>query len=299
MSSYGSVQNISDRDDSTNKLSNPRARVTSASPNHGHYSQHQLTPPLASDVFDIGYTLLTCALGNLEFFDSTGFYTLEGLKSLIDSFVLHRRHQKNYCCLLHSEEELRKFNVGLTVTSMGKDSSRKPPLTNNFQLRTPRTNETLTSRRYTAPFTLLELLQSSERHSDSFIEFLCCCLRLDSTARLEPESLLEHEFLSQSHISLGPQMLLPEFVNSSRKELDQSPSQRLNEAHLDRVCDAIKIVLMNKEAKNSIASMGKSYATPYTREHRKMKELAAEMAVPVVTVIAKFKEEVFAEDSSH
>lgn len=247
--------------------------------------------------------LLTCALGNLEFYDSTGFYSLDNLKYVIDLLPNHRRYGRNHCCVLHSEEELRRFHTGLSSTTKLRDSGRKAPMTNNFQLKSPRSHDSnsLQNKRAAAPFTLLELLQEGGRFSESFLDFMCNCLRFDPAARLEGRSLLDHEFLSDSHVSVGPLMNLMELMHTNKKDQEADAGEILKEQHLNRVCEAIKIVLINQDARDKITRLAtnKEYENPYSREHRKLKELASEIGISMKKVMAKFREEIFTDDSSH
>lgn len=255
----------------------------------------KLPQQFAADIFDFGYLLLTCALGSLEFYDSTGFLNPENLKQVIELYLNNRRPGRNDCCLLHNEADLRKFYSGLNSTTKLRNTERKSPLKNNFQLKSPTADEnnSLSNKKVQAPFSLLELLQKNNRCSDSFIDFLCNCLRLQG--RPEARSLINHVFLSTEHVSSGPLMKLSELIATNQRDTEPQTSEKLNEEHLDRVCEAIKIVLMNGDAHEKMRKFAreKLYENPQTREHRKLQDLANELGVPIKKVLEKFQQEIF------
>ena len=258
--------------------------------------------PFSSDSFDLGYLLLTCALGNLDFFDVSGFYSLENLKTLIDIASSQRQKARNCCCLLHSEGELRRIHAEVSYTKQLRESDKKAPETDNFPLKTSRTHDSnySSNKKSFIPFTLLELLQNNQRFSQSFIDFLCLCLRIDPNFRFGPKALLDHEFAAQSHAPSGPLVHLAELMSNHMMQPDLSLNNKLNEEHLNRVCEAIKIVLYNRDASEKIMRFAseKVYENTNSREYLKLSELAVELGVPVQKVIKKFREEIFAEASS-
>ena len=282
----------SDKEDSANRL-NKLSLI----------EDHPRTPSFSSDIFDFGYLLLICALGNLELYDSTGFYSLENLKSLIDLLPSSRRQGKNFCCILHSEEDLRKSHCELSPTKKFGGSGPKSPLHNNFQLKSPKNQDSNSSsnKKASAPFTLLDLLRRNRRHSETFVDFLCNCLRVDSHARSDASSLLSHEFLNESQVSSGPLVSLSELISSNRKEQAFELSNNLNEDHLNRVGEAIKIVLVNHEIKEKLLKFSDQniYESRKGREYQKINALAMEIGVPIASVIEKFRNEIFKNELIH
>lgn len=240
------------------------------------------------DIFDLGYLLLTCALGNLELFDPSGFYSLENFKDLTRSS--QRSRLKNTCCILHCEEELRKSHYEFSPTIRLRESGQKAPLLNNYQVKTPRSQRSsngLNNSKATYPFTLLELLRRHNRFSEAFLDFLCCCLQINSTARRDIRTLLEHEFVSTTHTSLGPFLSLNELLSSERKFQDNHE----NEEHVVQVFEAIKIVLLNSDGKERFTAITNPNVlnNRNSREYRKISDLAYELGVSIESLINRFR----------
>lgn len=96
-------------------------------------------------------------------------------------------------------------------------------------------------------------------------------------------------------------MSLSELISTNRKEQAFEMSNKLNEEHLTRVCEAIKIVLLNREVKDRIMKFANrsTYENPNSREYRKISDLATELGVPVQKALEKFRNEIFTEELSH
>lgn len=272
----------------------------SRSPHLGVNSPTERTLSFSSDVFDLGYLLLTCALGNLDLFDTNGFYSLENLKFLLEMLPSSRRQTKSFCCVLHSEEELRRCYCELSPTRKLRDSGPKTPLINNFHAKSPSNQGSNSSCNKKAPFTLLDLLRRNRRHSDRFIDFLCNCLKVDTHARCNTSSLLEHEFVRDDYVSSGPLISISEVINANKGETVEM-SNKVNEEHLNRVCEAIQIVLVNREIKGKMTQFASNsvYENQNSREYQKIQALAMEIGVPVNNLIDKFRNEIFKSDYIH
>ena len=254
---------------------------------------------LSSDIFDLGYMLLSCALGDLNLYDRTGFYDLSNLQSLMKGIHSQGRQIKNSCCLLHSEQELRKYHFERSLVA--KSEEQKITLKNNFAQKQQDNSEPdyNTGRR---PFTLLELLSINNRYSDSFIDFLCNCLQITPGSRLEARSLLDHEFLSSTHMSSGPLMSFSELTLTNKKDAGLSgSSEKIHEEHLTKVIEAVKIVLLNRGARDKMAKYinVNLIEHPQSREYRKLYELANELKMPISKVLARFRNEIFNKDYDH
>eukprot|EP01016_Furgasonia_blochmanni_P010451 TRINITY_DN14432_c0_g1_i1.p1 TRINITY_DN14432_c0_g1~~TRINITY_DN14432_c0_g1_i1.p1 ORF type:complete len:234 (+),score=26.66 TRINITY_DN14432_c0_g1_i1:62-763(+) len=101
------------------------------------------------------------------------------------------------------------------------------------------------------PLTIHEYMTFGSKFSGDLINFLCLCLRFDATKRPSAKTLLSHPFLSQSSVGAhGPDVSLANMVQMSvewnRQQSNlplefQGPSER----QLDKVCDALAIVLPN------------------------------------------------------
>ena len=61
----------------------------------------------SQDIFDYGFMLLQCAIGDFSFYDSSNLLTLENVKLAIKRLHAQRRSSRT-CCLIHSEGIVRK-----------------------------------------------------------------------------------------------------------------------------------------------------------------------------------------------
>jgi hypothetical protein len=239
---------------------------------------------MPQDIFDFGLLLLICALGPLEYYDTTNFFTPETLHQLID-LVPSKKLTKGVCCLIHSEEHLRKVIAGAQLSCPSSAQLPKTPLNNNFQSpkskdcpkinhNNPNDNNTRTNE-----FNILWHLKN--RFSESFIDFLCSCLKIDPDHRVNCDLLLAHEFLSENHHSLGPTVNIKELLQMGNvnqlntKEITNTMSHQ----QLDKFCEAMRLVFMNKEIKENFYEMLNRTPTK-TIEDKKLSDLAVELDVP-------------------
>lgn len=262
--------------------------------------EQNLALQMSTDIFDLGYMLLTCALGSLEFYDLTSFYSLENIKQVLELLPSAKKCSKTWCCLLHSEVDLRKFCSSLETTSRFKESNKKL-VANNYGLNSQGIRDSHTVKKSYYHFTLLELLQSQNRFSESFIDFLCACLKIESTQRPTTNNLLTHEFFSESHKSQGTPITFSELISVNKKRVEYSPKLRArqittdNHTQFDRVCEAIKIVLMNCDVRDKVnrIAVRKEYEKEGTRDHKKLLDLANELDISLDVVIERFRQEIF------
>ena len=78
-------------------------------------------------------------------------------------------------------------------------------------------------------------------------------------------------------------------------------SNKVNEEHLNRVCEAIQIVLVNRQIKGKMTQFASNsvYENQNSREYQKIQALAMEIGVPVNNLIDKFRNEIFKSDYIH
>ena len=257
-------------------------------------NSNQSTRQFANDIFDLGFLLLTCAVGNLKFYDNTGFFNLEKLKNTVELFVNIRGQTRDFCCLLHCEAELRKFHSEISPTTRLGDPITQPPLQNNLISSKNQDGASTLHKKDTMSFSLLELLQTNNRHSEEFIDFLCNCLQLRSSNRPDAKSLANHKFLSEKSLSTGPLMSIPELVATSKRLSDSQSNEESSHERLVRVFEAIKLVLLNRDARGKMLKFTneKRFENPQSREYRKLQDLAAEFGVPVNKIKSKLRDEV-------
>ncbi len=227
--------------------------------------------------------LLQCALGDLSMYDPTGLLTLENLKNVLDSRAL-KKASPNACCLLHSEEIVRKL-VSSANNSYNNTTVKKKVITNSFMLRSPKASDLKSpthsnSSGSSLHIPLLEALKMGNRFSEQFIDFLCNCLKLDEGSRMNDRELLCHNFLSEDHSCKGPNISLKEFLKIGVKDhIDHKQViANIKHNHLEKFTEALNVVFLNGSVKEKFLRMLKK--DPLQKlEEKKIQELAQELEV--------------------
>jgi len=237
---------------------------------------------LAQDIFDFGYLLLQCAIGDFSIYDPSGLLTLENLKTLLDSRAL-KKHSPNACCILHSEELVRKLLESSSGALGSKSSSKKKIITNSFLVRSPRASDLKTAQSTFSSnihIPLLDALKTGNRFSDSFADLLCNCLQLDEQHRMRAGDLINHEFLSEKHKCNGPNISVREFLRAEAKENEHAKNlaESFTESHLEKFTEALSVVFLNKNVQDKFEKMLKK--DPSQRlDDAKIQDLANELEV--------------------
>ena len=93
-------------------------------------------------------------------------------------------------------------------------------------------------------------------------------------------------------------MSLSELISTRTKQPEIELGNQLNEEHLDRICEAVKIVLLNPDTKQKMQRMMSRKAGNgiNSREYLKISELAVEIEAPAKRAFAKFRDEIFADE---
>ena len=182
--------------------------------------------------------LLQCAIGDSGLFDNSDIFTLKNIKTVIENPGFKKALKKNSCCLLHHEEIVREA-IGFMPGVASKSKA-------NLHIKGIQFSNVLSS---STQLSLLELLTQNGRFSKNFIDFLCLCLRFEHTQRLDTQSILTHEFLSENHRCNGPLVSLSELFKTEIKDaasLGVKYAEGMAENHLDKFIEALKIVLLDK-----------------------------------------------------
>jgi len=223
----------------------------------------------SQDMFDLGFLLLQCALGDFNLYDPSAIFTLKNIKTVIENPGFKRSLKKNACCLLHYEAAVREA-IGFMPGVQAPGLKGKVPLKEK--------NSTFSY------IPLLELLQSGNHFSEGFTDFLCTCLRFDYTQRLDTQVLLAHDFLRENYRLQGPSVSINELMKIEIKDFetfDANPVQGLAENHLDKFIEGLKIVLLDKSIKLKFeAIVHLNYKTETTE--KRIAELAEELGLPTL-----------------
>jgi len=234
---------------------------------------------LSQDIFDLGMTLLQCAVGEFSIFDSSMSLTPENIKLALKSSSIKKCH-KAACCVLHSETMIKKA-LGFGAVAEGSSCSHHRLLTNNFGLASGSDSSDTQKNINPLKMSILDMINIGGRYSESFIDFLCQCLKLDPSKRLNAADLLEHEFLSDDHICKGPLLSLEEILKVTNLEAGSFKKnvEDLGVDHLDRFLEALSVVFFNKDTKKKFNSMYSK--TKKVDFNERLIELAFEFDLPV------------------
>ncbi len=225
----------------------------------------------SQDMFDLGFLLLQCALGDFNLYDTSGIFNLKNIKTVIENPGFKRSLKKNTCCILHHEAAVREA-IGFMPGVQAPALRGKVPLSQK---------DKNTGSSY---IPLLDLLQSGNHFSEGFIDFLCTCLRFDYTQRLDTQVLLAHDFLRDNFNLQGPSVSINELMKIEIKDFEAlvaNPVKGLAENHLDKFIEGLKIVLLDKSIKLKFeAIVHLNYKTETTE--KRIAELAEELGLPTL-----------------
>ncbi len=221
----------------------------------------------SQDVFDLGFILLQCALGELAVFDPDNILTLENIRKAL--ITLSPQKKTETCCILHSEEAVRKLIQANLLCPSHLEKNGEHNIGNKKQ--PTQANDYVP---------LLEALKSLNNVSDTFIDFLCGCLKLDSEQRTSTEDLQTHEFLSQDHHTKGPQVSLQEYLKANSKLLrtDLNEEDPEDAKGLFRLGEALRIVFTNRHIKDQFDRMMGNILKSEVEDQR-ISDLSSEVGV--------------------
>ena len=244
---------------------------------------------LAQDIFDFGFILLQCALGDLSTYDLNNFITLENLKSVLSSLASQKK--TDVCCLLHDEDLVRKIISinGFHMTNQKKSEEsygrKRMQLLDDLNL-----NQSFYP---DAPYlSLYEVLSSSNRFSEAFLNFLCGCLKLDSEQRLKTETLLDHEFLNEYHEPCGPQISFQEVLRLTQKSGTGKSHENEQEKEVNKIGEALRMVFLNRHVKDKFDMMV-SRSNKGELDDKRVMDLAGELGVSAKKLKKKLTESNF------
>lgn len=212
------------------------------------------------DIYSFGFLLLICAVGGLEFFESSDL--IEKMKSYLDE---HGKKSDGssagICCLIHDEEAISNM----------KSSFEHSKLTSTI------------GDKKIKHITILDFLKAN-KFSKEFTDFLCLALRFDPHQRGTIKDLKLHSFLSSSKDSNGPSVALTDLIRISALWTKNSvlplEYQVASEKQLDRVCEALSVVLPNGVHSND-AEMREYYRLEMlSSDNSAVQELAEDLGLP-------------------
>ncbi|CAD8112638.1 unnamed protein product [Paramecium sonneborni] len=190
----------------------------------------------ANDIWKLGWLILNCAIGTLEFHPKAQ-QIYEGSRIILQEITKYIDQFKGTCCLLHSEIKVIQF-----VESNSKIVNEPSKLT------------------------ILDFLPS-DKFSVEFIHFLCCTLKIDPRQRLQIEQLLVHQWLTSGKECKGPNVYLKELLSISNAWNAFLPEKYQGQGlqKLERLCEALCLVLQNSE-KPSINKIHLQESSPIIKE---------------------------------
>lgn len=184
----------------------------------------------AQDIYNFGFLLLLSAVGGLEFFESSDL--VEKLKIFLEEYVKKGEEARHkHCCIIHDEEII----ASMKVNTEHKAFSNKGTLSADMGLK---------------HISIINFLQAN-KISREFVDFLCACLRFEPTQRASLRDLKAHPFITGTRELHGPNVSLNELIKISTlwtKNFILPPEYQVaSEKQLDRVCEALSVVLPNSD----------------------------------------------------
>lgn len=215
----------------------------------------------AQDVYSFGFLLLLCAVGGLEFFESNDL--LEKIKVYLEEHVRKPEESRGkICCLIHDEEMISCMKSSFEHKKLSSTAGDKG----------------------IKHISIIDFLQA-KKQSKEFLEFLCLALRFDPQQRATIKDLKAHPFLSSNNRETnGPSVTLNDLLKISTLWTKNSvlplEYQGASEKQLDRVCEALSVVLPNGTSSNQ-AEMREFYKLEtLNSESPVVIELAEDLGLP-------------------
>ena len=242
----------------------------------------------SQDIFDLGFMLLQCAIGDLSLYDTSNLLTLKNIRTVIENPAFKKSLKKDACCLLHNEGIVRnamKFTPGINLPSNKSKSS-----SDSLSTKANSKSSSLNDAHY--QMSLMEILNFGNRFSKGFLDFLCNCLRFDHVHRLDTQILLSHEFLSDGYQCHGPKITVHDLMrieNKSEESVNHKDIDGIARKHLEKFIEALKTVLLDKNMKTKFESIVQLNLKTETTQKRIM-ELAYELGLPTQKVHDKLIE---------
>ncbi|KAM3142315.1 hypothetical protein pb186bvf_005485 [Paramecium bursaria] len=189
----------------------------------------------ANDIWKLGFIVLQCAVGTLEFHPKAQ-QLYEGFRIILEEIHKYQDYVKDSCCVIHSEIKI------ITLV----EQNWKPSLEQNR-------------------ISIIDMLNS---FSQDFISFLCSTLKIDPRQRMTAEQLSQHPFITNIKEYKGPNVTLKELLGISNTWNSSLPEeyQGQGEKKLDRLCDALQLVLSNYNEKPQVTKVQLYESSPLIRE---------------------------------
>ena len=223
----------------------------------------------AQDIYNFGFLLLICAVGGLEFFESSEL--IEKIKTYLDENTNKMDETSTkICCLIHDEEK---------ISNMRSSSEHKKPFS-------------MAGEKKIKHITIKDFLKANKL-SKEFINFLCLALRFDPHQRATIKDLKLHPFLTNPKDSGGASVALSELIKISALWTKNSvlplEYQVASEKQLDRVCEALSVVLPNGVHSNDAEMREYHKLELLCRDKSAVQELAEDLGLPVEKVWARIE----------
>jgi serine/threonine protein kinase len=238
----------------------------------------------AQDIFDFGFLMLICAVGGLELFESSDF--TEKLKMFLEELSKKPQERSKYCCLIHDEDLISSIKLPTPESTL---FSNKPvKVVKNAGIVIDKSSKTNDQIR-------IQNVLLSSNFSKEFIDFLCSCLKFDPNQRASTKDLLHMPFLKHKECH-GPSISLTEILKISHqwsKNFVLPPEyQGATERELNKLCEALSIVLPNCDSFGTSDDNVKDYSTleSLDADSPEIQELAADLGTSAEVVAKRIKQ---------
>ncbi len=228
---------------------------------------------LAQDIFDFGFLMLICAVGGLEFFESSEF--MEKARIFLDELAKKPQERSKYCCLIHNEDLIASVKL---PNHEGVFLNGKPA-----RVIKPSGLVLEKSSKPSSHINIQDFLKT-QNFSQEFIDFLCGCLKFDPYERTSISSLLKSPFITNKSTK-GPSVGLSDILKIShtwsKNSVLPSEYQGYSERQLNKLVETLTLVLPNCEKKPSKFFDEFEMLTPNSQV---IVDLANELGLPSIKV---------------
>lgn len=221
--------------------------------------------------------MLICAVGGLDFFESSEF--LDKLRIFLDELSKKPQERSRYCCLIHDEDLIAAIKLPEPTVNFFKNKPIKVQKTNGMVLGN-------TMQRVKTHISIRDFLKA-QNFSKEFESFLCKCLRFDNSKRASINSLLKSSFLRLKEFK-GPAVDITELLKISaqwsRCSVLPAEYQGASERQIKKLCQAIPVVLPHIE-RNDL------YPELYSlkQDNQQVKELAEDLGLTPKQIFTNIK----------
>jgi hypothetical protein len=182
--------------------------------------------------------MLICAVGGLDFFESSEF--MEKARIFLDELAKKPQERSKYCCLIHNEDLIASVKL----------PNHEEAFLNNKPVRVIKASGLVLERVPKPTQITIQDFLKTQNFSQEFIDFLCSCLKFDPQERPSLKTLMKSPFITNKNTK-GPAVSLSDLLKISntwsKNSVLPSEYQGYSERQLNKLVETLTLVLPNCE----------------------------------------------------